>query len=83
MKPGTIAKNENGVVGVITGREFYEADEVNNTYKKIGGHPVFVAKVTTKVTKRKCYTGVEFLTGKPWEGKEITPLTTDQLAGLQ
>ena len=83
MRAGTIARNESGVVGVVTGRDFYEAQEEYNHYEKdknTGKH-VFIEVRKRTVTKRRHYIGKD-MRGRPWKAETITPLTAEEKAAL-
>ncbi len=72
MLGGTIAKNENGVVGVILGIRMKDENDKGLNGGKGG-----------MVSKRQCYTGITLSNGqKDWEGKRVTPLTRAEIAAL-
>lgn len=81
MKAGRIARNEDGVVGIVISRRMGVKKEKYNDYEKRNGKYILVGVKIREVPERLAYTGVD-LSGAPWEGKQITPLRQDELLAL-
>ncbi len=80
-----IAVNEDGVMGIVTGKEMKDMEERSIDVGGMGdgkGSPYGPLRHLAAGPMRVAWTGIKFPGGGPWRGVNVRAATKEELAGL-